>query len=425
MRTFEFNLKYQIMKKLTILALAAVFSASAFAQDVYKQISKIKNYKEAYNLLQDNLSSLSAEEKAKCYNALVDIALNKVAKEQGTITSNQMAQQLNTKVEPYDTVGLYRAVMRAFESGVACDEFDMQPNEKGKVKPKFHKSNGDRLYPIRFHLINAGIHYQTSDPKLSYKFLATYVESADYPLFAEQDKSNDVNLTQIAYYAARDAYFAKDYIKAEKYADIAMQDTAILNDALQLKLAVMQNQLKTHEDTLNYITKLEEIYAKDETNDVVFSTICSMMISVNDKEGMNTLVQAKLAKDPDNFTALAMQGQAYMSESKWDEAIASFDKAAASQPDNVAIMASVGNCYMYKAQETAQNELADKKSLTPDAENAIVDIYKQAISYLEKARDMDKTMQFKSFWAYSLYTCCYRALGPDDAKTKEAEALTK
>ena len=413
------------MKKLTMLALAAVFSASAFAQDVYKQISKIKDYKEAYNLLQANLGSLSAEEKAKCYNALVDIALDKVAKEQGTITGNQMAQQLNTEVEQYDTIGLYDAVMNAIENGVACDEFDMQPNEKGKIKPKFHKSNGDRLYPIRFHLINAGIYYQTSNPELSYKYLATYVESADYPLFKEQDKSKDANLTQIAYYAARDAYFAKDYVMAEKYADIAMQDTAMTKDALQLKLAVMQNQLKTHEDTLNYITKLKDIYAKDETNDVVYSTICSMMISVNDKAGLNSMVEAKLAKDPNNFTALAMQGQAYMSDSKWDEAIASFNKAAVSQPDNVAVMASVGNCYMYKAQETAQKELADKKSLTPEAEQAIIDIYKQAISCLEKARDMDKTMQFKNFWAYSLYTCCYRALGPDDQKTKDAEALTK
>ena len=413
------------MKKLTMLALAAVFSASAFAQDVYKQISKIKDYKEAYNLLQANLGSLSAEEKAKCYNALVDLALDKVAKEQGTITSNQMAEQLKTKVEPYDTVGLYDAVMQALENGVACDEFDMQPNEKGKVKPKFHKSNGARLYPIRFHLVNAGIYYQTSNPELSYKYLATYVESADYPLFKEQDKSKDPYLTQMAYYAARDAYFAKDYAKAEKYADVAMQDTAMSKDALQLKLAIMQNQLKTHEDTLNYVAKLKDIYAKDENNDVVFSTICSMLISISDKAGLNEIVQAKLAKDPNNFTALAMQGQAYMSDSKWDDAISSFNKAATAQPDNVAILASVGNCYKYKAQETEEKSLANGKTLTPDAEKEIVGIYEQAIGYLEKAKELDKTMQFKSFWAYSLYTCCYRALGPDDAKTKEAEALTK
>lgn len=169
------------MKKLTMLALAVVFSASAFAQDVYKQLSKIKDYKEAYNLLQTNLGSLSAEEKAKCYNVLVDLAYDKVVKEQGTITENQMAAQLGTKVAPYDTVGLYDAVLQAIENGVTCDEFDMQPNEKGKVKPKFHKSNAERLYPIRYHLINAGIYYQTTNEALSYKYLATYVESADYP----------------------------------------------------------------------------------------------------------------------------------------------------------------------------------------------------------------------------------------------------
>ena len=413
------------MKKLTMLALAAVFSASAFAQDVYKQMSKIKDYKEAYNLLQSNLNSLSAEEKAKCYNVLVDLAYDKIVKEQATITSNQMAEQLKGTVEQYDTVGLYDAVLKALENGVTCDKFDNEPNEKGKVKPKFHSKNSDRLYPIRFHLINAGVYYQGKDEPLSYKCLATYVESADYPLFKEQDKSNDENLTQIAYYAARSAYFAKEYDKAEKYADIAINDTAFSKDALQLKLAVMQNQLKTHEDTLNYVSKLKTIYAKDESNDMIFSTICSMLISLNDKAGLETLVKEKLAKDPNNFTALAMNGQAYMNEHKWDEAVAELTKAAAVQPDNIAIVGSIGNCYMYKAQEAAEKFVADGKRLTPEAEKAIIDVYMQAINYLEKARDLDKTMQFKSVWAYSLYACCYRALGPDDAKTKAAEALTK
>lgn len=413
------------MKKLTMLALAAVVSASAFAQDVYKQISKIKDYKEAYNLLQANLGSLSAEDKAKCYNALVDLAYNKVVKEQGTITENQMAEQLKTEVTPYDTVGLYDAVLQALENGVACDEFDMQPNEKGKVKPKFHKANSDRLYPIRFHLINAGIYYQATNEALSYKYLATYVESADYPLFKEQDKSKDANLTQIAYYAARSAYLAKDYAKAEKYADIALADTAVGQDAMQVKLAVMQSQLKTHQDSLNYVAKLKEIYAKDENNDMIFSTICSILLQMNDKAQANQIIQAKLSKDPNNFTALTLSGQSYMSESKWSEAIAALTKAEQQQPDNVAVIASIGNSYMYKAQEAAEHAVAGGKKMTPEAENAIIDVYKQAISYLEKARDLDKTMQFKSFWAYSLYTCCYRALGPDDAKTKDAELLTK
>ena len=413
------------MKKLTTLALAVVFSASAFAQDVYKQISKIKDYNEAYNLLKANLGSMSAEETAKCYNALVDLAYDKVVKEQGTITENQMAEQFKTEVTPYDTIGLYNAVIQALENGVTCDEFDMQPNEKGKVKPKFRKSNSDRLYAIRYHLINAGIYYQGKDEALSYKNLATYVDSSEYPLFADKDKSKDENLTQIAYYAARGAYFAKDYAKAEKYADIALNDTAMAKNAMQLKLAVMQSQLKTRQDTLNYVTKLKEIYAKDESNDIILSTICSMMLSLNDKAGIDQLIKAKLAKDSNNFTALTVQGQVYMGDKKWDEAAQVLTKASNIQPDNIAVISSIGNCYMYKAQDEVEKATANGGRLTPEAEKAIIGIYQQAIGYLEKAKDMDKTMEFKSYWAYSLYTCCYRALGPDDAKTKEAELLTK
>ena len=70
------------MKKLAILAVASIFSLSAMAQDVFKQISKTKDYNEAYNLLKTNLGTLSAEQKAKCYNALVDLDYAKVVKEQ-------------------------------------------------------------------------------------------------------------------------------------------------------------------------------------------------------------------------------------------------------------------------------------------------------------------------------------------------------
>ena len=298
------------MKKVLILTAAALLGTSAFAQDVFKQISKIKDYNEAASLLKSNLGSMSAEQKAKCYNVLVDLAYQKVVKEQATITANQMAEQMKTKVEPYDTVGLYNATINALENGVACDEFDAQPNDKGKVKPKFHKANADRLYGVRFHLINGGIYYQgKNNDELAGKFLSTYVDSNDYPLFKEVDKSKDTNLGQIAFYAGRYAYMAKDYARAEKYADIAMNDKEMAKDGLQLKLAVMQGTLKSHADSVNYVNKLKEIYAKDESNDMIFSTLCSMLIGVNDKAGLDATLSAKLAKDPNNFTALAMHTQ--------------------------------------------------------------------------------------------------------------------
>jgi len=413
------------MRKVLILAVAAMFGTSAFAQDVFKQISKIKDYNEASTLLKSNLGGMSAEQKAKCYNALVDLAYAKIVKEQATMTSNQMAEQLKTKVEPFDTVGLYDAVYNALQDAVACDEFDAQPNDKGKVKPKFHKANSDRLYPIRPQLINGVIYYQSranSDDMIR-KYLEAYVESNDYPLFKEVDKSKDANLGQMAYFAGRYAYVAKDYAKAEKYADIALNDTAFAKDGLTIKLAVMQSQLKSHADSLNYVSKLKELYAKDNSNETVFSTLCSMLINTNANQELDALVSEKLAQDPKNFTALAMKGQSFMNARNWDEAINALKKAEEVQPENVPVIASIGQCYVFKAQD-AYNKAAGKTGrVAPATDKVINEVYATALGYLEKAKNLDVTRDFKTTWAYPLYSCAYKLYGPDDPKTKEYEGL--
>ena len=52
------------------------------------------------------------------------------------------------------------------------------------------------------------------------------------------------------------------------------------------------------------------------------------------------------------------------------------------------------------------------------------ELYKEAISALEKARQMDPNQEQIS-WAYVLYQCYYNVYGPNDPKTKELEAITK
>ena len=50
------------MKKLLMMLLMAVTASTAFAQDdVVKQILKLKDYKQALNLLNSNLNGMDAE----------------------------------------------------------------------------------------------------------------------------------------------------------------------------------------------------------------------------------------------------------------------------------------------------------------------------------------------------------------------------
>lgn len=67
------------MKKMFMLAAMVVATSTAFAQDV-KSVLKSKDYAEAKSQLDACLSSLNNEEKAKAYNKLVELSLQKVNK---------------------------------------------------------------------------------------------------------------------------------------------------------------------------------------------------------------------------------------------------------------------------------------------------------------------------------------------------------
>ena len=406
------------MKKLVMMVLMAVTASTAFAQeDVVKQILKLKDYKQALNLLNSKLGGMNAEQKAKCYNKVVDLAIEKIQAEQTIMAANEMKKE-NT---PFDTLGFYDAAYTVVDAAILCDQFDNMPNEKGKVKPKF-AANKDRVYPLRLNLINGGIFYQEkNDLKTGFDYLSRYVDSADAPLFKTFDKAQDANLTQIAFYAAIFAYQLKDMANVDKYATIAINDPERGKDAMNLKIAVAQENLKTREDSINYVNSLEGLYANDKNNELVFETLAIMysQLGMNDKQ--DALFSERLASDPDNFTVWAMRGQSAMLDQKLEEAIEHFRKALVKQPDNAQILTWIGACLLDRATQAEERALGKTGRLAPAAEAQILPIFEEAKTHLENARRIDPTRE-KSKWAYPLYRCYYRLYGANDDRTKEAES---
>ena len=407
------------MKKIMVFALAALSSASMYAQDI-KTILGAKDYNEALTMIQSAKSSLTDEDMAKAYNKVVDLALNAY--------NSESAKELEDQVKHSQTAdknAMYKAAEVALSAALECDKYDNKPNAKGKIKPKFGSKNAARLQPARAALINAGqALYDAKDYKGAAAAFGSYVDSGSAKFF--QTGTPDQYLTQIAYFAALSAFFGQEYDLADRYSDVAITDTAYVKDAMTVKLNALQNTMKSHEDTLAVTKKVENIFAQYPDNQVVFSTLTTLYLAQGRKAEFNALVDKALAQNPKNFAAVAMRGQAYMNDHKWQEAIEDLKKAAEIMPDNVPVVASIGNCYMFLAQEKAEQISAKTKGRIPAAaEKVIIGVYDQAIDYLNKAKDMDKKMEYKANWAYSLYTCLYRTLGADDPKTKDAEALTK
>lgn len=402
------------MKKLIVAAMLVLGATSAFAgdSDALKAVMKAKTYAEAEALVKQNLGQFANDaEKAKAYNKLVDLGM-KVFNEQQTI---QQTNQLMKKNDPVDesvmNEGAYNALMNAIE----CYKYDQLPNAKGKVAPKFN-GNATRVWGARQQLVNAGqTAAQNNKADEVLKYWGAFLDTDSEPLFAavdaKQKEAEKEYIGQVALFAARYAYQAKDAVRCEKYCDIAMTSEKEAKDALNLKLYVMKDGLKTKEDSLNYVNKLKDLYAKDPSNDVMLDGLNSMYSALKMEKEQTELLDAAIAKDPKNFVALANKGMMYIQKNDANNAIKCLKQALEAKPDNVVVMTYLGACYNSKAGEI--QAVQGRKV-----------VYQEAIKILDKAKELDPE-KAQANWGYTRYQAYYGYYGPNAPETKKAEEESK
>ncbi|WP_337933243.1 hypothetical protein [Hallella sp.] len=410
------------MKKLMIAALMMLGTSAAFAGDSepLKAILKAKTYPEAEQLLKTNLGQLAnSEEKAKAYNHLTKLALEKFDKENAIQAANMAAVVAKQPETPYDTLGFYEAAYNATMNGLECMKYDAEPNAKGAVKPKYTENLKMLIANTRMQLITAGNHYAgLGDQDGVLKYWGTFLDSDDNPIFAASKAQEAQFIGQVAYYSAQFANQAKQYERAEKYADIAMKDEAMREKAQTFKYAMAQRNLKTHEDSVKYVNTIKELYQREPDNEMAFGTLCNMYNELNMNAELKALIDDKLAKDPNNHTAWALKGQSLMNQNttadnpNWDECIEAFKKAIEIDGTNPVILTYLGYSINSKAAQVNGDRAAQKA------------LYKEAMGYLERAKEIDPNRE-RANWAYPLYQCYYLVYAASDPRTLEMEKLLK
>lgn len=410
------------MKKLMIAALMMLGTSAAFAGDSepLKAILKAKTYPEAEQLLKTNLGQLAnSEEKAKAYNHLTKLALEKFDKENAIQAANMAAVVAKQPETPYDTLGFYEAAYNATMNGLECMKYDAEPNAKGAVKPKYTENLKMLIANTRMQLVTAGNHYAgLGDQDGVLKYWGTFLDSDDNPIFAASKAQEAQFIGQVAYYSAQFANQAKQYERAEKYADIAMKDEAMREKAQTFKYAMAQRNLKTHEDSVKYVNTIKELYQREPDNEMAFGTLCNMYNELNMNAELKALIDDKLAKDPNNHTAWALKGQSLMNQNttadnpNWDECIETFKKAIEIDGTNPVILTYLGYSINSKAAQVNGDRAAQKA------------LYKEAMGYLERAKEIDPNRE-RANWAYPLYQCYYLVYAASDPRTLEMEKLLK
>ena len=396
------------MKKMMLMAAAAMIAVSASAQNpaVAKQIKGMKNYQEALGLLNSNLQSLSNDEKAAAYNKLVDLALDKFNKESSIEQLNQAMQ----KNDPYDKEGMNEAAYNAVVSAMECYKYDQLPNAKGQVKPKFAK-NVDRVLGARLALVNAGQDAATEEKGAAevLKYWGTFVDSDINPLFANIDRTQQAGfMGQVARFAAIYAYQSKDMERASRYCKVAMQDPEERNDALSLSVLILQDGLKTREDSVNYVNNLLELHEQNPQNEVILENIYNTYSYLGEPDKAKDFLKGVLDKDPNNFVALADMGIACMRDDKVEDALNYLKRAVAVKDDNAVLHTYIGACCVAMAQEEANPDGAKK-------------YYQEAVEHYDRAKALDPNKEVSN-WGYSRFSAYSQLYGADDPRTKAAEA---
>ena len=403
------------MKKVMMMAMMLVATATAFAgdSDALKAVMKSKSYAEAAQLLKTNLGQMADDaEKAKAYNHLVDLAMQKVSNETGTIAENQAALQLGTgKQKEYDTIALADGVCEAIEAAIECNKYDQLPNAKGKVKPQFEKNIG-RVWAVRSHLVNIGQEEARKGNSAGVlKYWGMFTDSGADPTFAAMDKTPEKEYAgQVAFFAGRYAFDAKDMARANKYFEIAKKDPTQKQDAENFQLFAMRSSLKNRADSLAFVDQLKQMYAAEPENEVIVDAINGMYEGL-DKKAQVEFLDAHLAKYPNSFTALANKGLMAVNANNAEEGAKWLRKAAAAKPDNAVVYTYLGACLSVQAAN--ENDIAKGKEL-----------YKQAIEAFDKAKELDPNKQMAN-WGYNRYQAYYGLYGENDPRTKAAEEDSK
>jgi hypothetical protein len=412
------------MKKLMMMAMMLVASATAFAgdSDALKAILKAKDFKEAQSLISSSLAQLTdASEKAKAYNKLVDLAYEKYKKEDDVKTTNMVMH----KEDPVDTDGMLEAGKVALQAAMECDKYDQQPNEKGKVAIKFRQKNQDRTKVIRLSLLQAGIDLANNEKnKEAFDNFDIYLQSAKSAFFEGVDgvSKNDPNLGVAAFYGGRAAYNLEKFDKAIEYFKIGIADTdkQIHDLSFDFLLYTMRNSQKTAADSAKFLTDMADLYKEYPDAEQIYSSLSDAYIA----KGMNAevikLADERMAKYPDSSLPHVYKAFLLMQDKKYDDAIAEFAKVK--EDKSPVYLNSIFNsavCKYNKASEfnEANSDIRTGR-LKPADHDKFMNMLKDAQGDFEKAKELDPDQQTVK-WQYLLHNV-YTLTGQED-KAKALE----
>ena len=373
------------MKRVLLtIALCVAASSVSFAQKKAvkeaRSIAKSSNadFNEARTLIKGALENAETKDQAETWYVAGFIENQQYDAER---TKQILGQQPNEPVM-YDALF---SILPYFEKAY---ELDQQPNEKGKVKPKYTKDIKSILSANHIGLFNGGAYYfDQKDYKKAYEFFNQYLDITELPMFeGTQTATKDSTFMTVQFYAA----VAATQIGDSKIAISALErakDTPYRQYDVYQYLCYEYEQAK---DTVNLEKTLMEgsQVFPDSTYDL--NSLINLYVATNRNdqalESLNTAI-AKAANDTELENLYSVMGYVYeRGLEDYANAEKYYKMALEKNPESTEANSNLGRVYYNQAvnKQGEANMINDSQKYQEEL-NKAKDLFKQALPYYEKA----------------------------------------
>lgn len=372
------------MKRLLLTVALCVAATASFAQK--KAVSEAQSiakgekpdFGEARTLIKGALDNAETKDDAKTWYVA------------GFIEDQQFSNERTKQVigqQPDEPV-MYEALINVLPYFLKAYELDQQPNEKGKIKPKYTKDIKGILSANHVYYINGGAYYfDQKDYKKAYDFFDQYLQISDLPMFkGEQVAERDSNFMTVQFYAAVAATQLGDSKLAIAALERAKDTDYRANDVYQY-LCYEYEQAK---DTVNLEKTLEEGMVKFPEEQYYLMSLINNYIYSNRNDKAIEYLNTAIAKDPNNAQLYDVMGRVYETGLKdFANAEKYFEKALSINPDYLESLSNLGRIYYNQGvnKQGEANMINDSKQYQEELAVA-KEFFKKALPYFEKAHQM-------------------------------------
>lgn len=401
------------MKKIILsLFLVASFTFS-FAQKA--NVSKAKN-----KALMENPDFAGAREAIKL--ALQESTTQNLAETwyvAGLIGSkeNEVLYGKAILTQPFDADVKGQAILESYNYFLEANKLDQLPDAKGKIKPKHGKEIKAKIkeyYTTPQNLIAYGAYlFEKKNYEGAIKAFDVFMEIPKLPLM-NNEIPLDSTYNMITYYTAIASTNAKMHDKA-----INLYEG--LKDKKHETLAVYQllyEEYVNKKDTVNFVKTLKEGFEKFPSEAWFLQNLINYFIYSSKIPEALVYLNTAIEREPNMAQYRYVKGNLDESLGKYDDALASFDKAIEIDPAMADAYAGKGRLFYNKAVKLLEeaNNIKDIK-LYNAAQLKAEGVFKESVPFFQKAAELKPAeVEYKK----TLKTLYYRL-----KMDKEFEAISK